>query len=91
MKSYGFSLREISDLIEMVSNDKCANQDKLVYYIDNKITGVVNHIKELYQFDDYSKYVSTAFDANKKLKCRKEVFPENCKKAFKLGKRLVQM
>lgn len=49
MKNYGFSLREISDLIEMVSNDKCANQDKLVDYIDNKITGVVNQIKELYQ------------------------------------------
>jgi MerR family mercuric resistance operon transcriptional regulator len=49
MKNYGFSLREISALIKMVSNDKCAHQDKLVDYIDNKITGVENQIKELYQ------------------------------------------
>lgn len=49
MKNYGFSLREISDLIKVVSNDKCANQDRLVDYIDNKITGVKNEIKELYQ------------------------------------------
>lgn len=48
MKNYGFSLKEISDLIEMVSNDKCAHQDKLVDYIDNKITGAQNQIKELY-------------------------------------------
>ena len=49
MKNYGFSLRETSDLIKIVSNDKCAHQDKLVDYIDNKITGVENQIKELYQ------------------------------------------
>lgn len=49
MKNYGFSLREISDLIRMVSNDKCADQDKLVDYIDNKIISVENQIKDLYQ------------------------------------------
>ena len=49
MKNYGFSLREIADLIKNVSNEKCADQDKLVNYIDNKIIGVENQIKELYQ------------------------------------------
>ncbi|NMM63597.1 MerR family transcriptional regulator [Clostridium sp. P21] len=49
MKNYGFSLREISDLIKMVSNDKCAHQDKLVNYIDNRITRVENQIQELYR------------------------------------------
>jgi len=48
-------------------------------------------VTDTYQFDDYSKYVATAFDANEKLKRRKEVFPQDCKKAFELGKRLVQM
>ncbi|AGX44397.1 hypothetical protein [Clostridium saccharobutylicum] len=33
----------------MISNDKCVNQDKLVEYIDNKITGIVNQAKELYE------------------------------------------
>jgi multimeric flavodoxin WrbA len=48
-------------------------------------------VTDTYQFDDYSKYVATAFDAGEKLKRRKEVFPQDCKKAFELGKRLVQM
>ncbi|EJO5349245.1 flavodoxin family protein [Clostridium botulinum] len=48
-------------------------------------------VTDTYQFDDYSKYVATAFDANEKLKRRKEVFPQDCKKAFQLGKQLVQM
>ncbi len=48
-------------------------------------------VTDTYQFDDYSKYVSTAFNASEKLKRRKEVFPEDCKNAFELGKRLVQI
>ncbi|MFL0195295.1 hypothetical protein ACJDU8_06895 [Clostridium sp. WILCCON 0269] len=39
-------------------------------------------VTDTYQFDDYSKYVATAFDANKKLKCRKKVFPQDCKNAL---------
>ena len=48
-------------------------------------------VTDTYQFDDYSKYVATAFDASEKLKRRKEAFPQDCKEAFELGKRLVQM
>ncbi|SFC38269.1 hypothetical protein [Clostridium uliginosum] len=48
-------------------------------------------VTDTYQFDDYSKYVATAFDASEKLKRRKEVFPQDCKKAFELGKRLIKM
>ncbi|WP_143316443.1 flavodoxin family protein [Clostridium sp. HBUAS56017] len=48
-------------------------------------------VTDTYQFDDYSKYVSTAFDAGNKLKRREEVFPQDCKKAFELGKRLVEI
>ncbi len=48
-------------------------------------------VTDTYQFDDYSKYVSTAFDASEKMKRRKEVFPQDCRKAFELGKRLVQI
>ena len=48
-------------------------------------------VTDTYQFDDYSKYVSTAFNASEKLKRRKEVFPQDCNKAFELGKRLIQI
>jgi multimeric flavodoxin WrbA len=40
------------------------------------------------QFDDYSKYVATRFDPDKKAKRRKEVFPIDCQKAFEMGARL---
>jgi len=46
-------------------------------------------INDTYQFDDYSKYVSTAFNQAEKAKRRKEVFPDDCKKAFEMGVRLV--
>lgn len=34
-------------------------------------------VTDTYQFDDYSKYVSTAFNASEKAKCKKEVFPQD--------------
>ena len=42
------------------------------------------------QFDDYSKYVSTAFNPEAKKKRREEQFPIDCKKAYELGARLVK-
>ncbi len=40
---------------------------------------------DTYQFNDYSKYVATAFNEADKAKRRQEVFPQDCKKAFNLG------
>jgi len=41
------------------------------------------------QFDNYSKYVSSAFDPEAKARRRREIFPKDCRKAFDLGARLV--
>lgn len=49
------------------------------------------YVTDTYQFDDYSKYVSSAFDSDAKLKRRKEVFPQDCKRAFELGKRMAKL
>ena len=53
-----------------------------------------NNIESLYSFDtyqfyDYTKVVSGLFDPEQKAKRREEVFPNDCKKAFELGVRLV--
>ena len=40
------------------------------------------------QFEDYSKVVAERFDPAKKEARRREVFPEDCKKAFQMGVRL---
>lgn len=42
---------------------------------------------DTYQFDDYSKFVSSRFDPEKKLQRHKEIFPQDCEKAFKMGVR----
>jgi len=43
------------------------------------------YVTDTYQFDDYSKYVVTSFDPEKKAKRRAEEFPNDCKKAFAMG------
>jgi multimeric flavodoxin WrbA len=47
-------------------------------------------VTDTYQFDDYAKYVSTAFDPVAKKKRRDEQFPIDCKKACELGARMVR-
>jgi len=47
-------------------------------------------VTDTYQFDDYSKYESSAFNEEEKAKRRKEVFPEDCKKAFEMGARFAR-
>lgn len=44
---------------------------------------------DTYQFPDYSKVVMGLFDPEKKAARRKDVFPEDCRKAFEFGCRLV--
>jgi len=44
---------------------------------------------DTYQFKDYSKVVSDRFDPEKKAKRRREVFPEDCEKAYEMGVRFV--
>jgi Multimeric flavodoxin WrbA len=46
---------------------------------------------DTYQFSDYSRYVSTAFDEAGKVKRRKEEFPLDCEKAFTMGARLAKV
>ncbi|MBE6356678.1 MAG: flavodoxin family protein [Lentisphaerae bacterium] len=46
------------------------------------------YVCNTFQFSDYSKYVSSMFNAEEKAKARKEQFPIDCQKAFELGKRI---
>jgi hypothetical protein len=42
------------------------------------------------QFEDCSKYVAPRFNPEHKAKRRKEVFPQDCNKAFEMGQRLTK-
>lgn len=43
---------------------------------------------DTYQFKDYSKYLSTAWDPDAKARRRKDVFPQDCERAYELGAKL---
>jgi multimeric flavodoxin WrbA len=43
---------------------------------------------ETWQFDDYSKYAADMFDVAVRKKRHEEVFPEDCLRAFEMGKNL---
>jgi multimeric flavodoxin WrbA len=43
---------------------------------------------ETWQFDDYSKVISSLFNIGQRAKRREEVFPADCQKAFEMGVRL---
>jgi len=45
-------------------------------------------VSDTMQFDDYTKYESSAFDPEAKARRHREVFPGECKRAFEMGKRL---
>jgi len=47
-------------------------------------------VNDTYQFNDYSKYVVTAFDEKKKAQVKKDQFPKDCKNAFDMGVRFVE-
>ncbi|HEY8911051.1 MAG TPA: flavodoxin family protein [Desulfosporosinus sp.] len=47
-------------------------------------------VTDTYQFEDYSKYVTTAFNPEEKAKRRNEEFPKDCQKAFEMGARFAQ-
>ena len=47
-------------------------------------------VTDTLQFDDYAKYVSTAFDPAAKKKRHDTQFPLDCQKAYELGARLVR-
>jgi multimeric flavodoxin WrbA len=48
------------------------------------------YVNDTYQFDDYNKYDVTAFDVEAKIRRKREVFPEDCSRAFDMGVRLAR-
>lgn len=71
------------------------NQDWAVTHSRNLMERIFGNCEsfictDTYQFKDYSKYLSTAFDAKAKKVRHETVFPEDCERAKLLGNRLVK-
>lgn len=83
---YTFGANEMA-----LAQTKWIEQIRYNEFLVNRIFGNSESllVTDTFQFDDYSNYVATAFNASEKAKRKREVFPEDCKKAFELGKRLI--
>ena len=46
------------------------------------------YVYETYQFKDYSKYVSDAFDEKERREIRETQFPKDLESAFEIGKKI---
>lgn len=69
--------------------------DKVIDLNERLATRIFGYSESLwstdtYQFDDYSKYLSSIFNPEEKEKRRKEVFPQDCQKAFEMGARFLK-
>ncbi|WP_321421121.1 flavodoxin family protein [uncultured Methanobacterium sp.] len=69
---------------------KAMNYDKVAYDLKGLFEMIFGEsevliVNDTLMFDDYSKYVSERFDPDAKAKRKKEVFPLDCEKAFKMG------
>ncbi len=64
------------------------NNQRFFKFIFGHSKSLFSH--DTYQFKDYSRVVADLFDLEYKSKIRKEVFPEDCKKAYELGIKFTQ-
>jgi multimeric flavodoxin WrbA len=78
------------DQIKRMGYDSYLNMVKMVM---KRIFGESESlfVTNTYQFDDYSKYKSSAFNVEEKTKRRKEEFPKDCQRAFDMGARFAQI
>lgn len=84
-----YTMNITEDLFEMVGINKLIESNE---WVATRIFGYSESLcsTDTYQFDDYSKYVSSIFNPQEKAKRRKEVFPQDCQKAFEMGARFVK-
>jgi multimeric flavodoxin WrbA len=84
-----YTMNITEDLFEMVGINKLIESNE---WVATRIFGYSESLcsTDTYQFDDYSKYVSSVFNPQEKAKRRKEVFPQDCEKAFEMGARFVK-
>lgn len=70
-------------------DQRFANTERFIGMIFGSCESIMSF--DAYQFDDYSKYVAPRFDPEAKLKRKKEIFPQDCQKAFEMGVRFASI
>ena len=65
------------------------NNEKLLTRVFGSSESLI--VTDTYQFDDYSKFVSSMFDSEHKAERKREVFPLDCEKAYHMGSRMARV
>ncbi|MCB2362183.1 flavodoxin family protein [Clostridium estertheticum] len=84
-----YTMNVPENLMEQVGYPKNFNNiESTIEHIFKK--PLVMYSNDTYQFDDYSKYESSAFSEEEKAEHRRTQFPLDCQKAFELGTNLIK-
>ncbi|AWI03048.1 flavodoxin family protein [Clostridium drakei] len=84
-----YTMNVPENLMEQIGYPKTFNHiEQTIEHIFTK--PLVMYSNDTYQFDDYSKYESSAFSEEAKASHRKIQFPLDCQKAFELGVNLIK-
>lgn len=87
--SFIYTMNVSENLMEQVGYPKAFNH--MEHIIERIFTKpLVMYSNDTYQFDDYSKYESSAFSEEAKAEHRKTQFPLDCQRAFELGANLIK-
>ena len=87
-----YTMNVTADTMKQLNYDQCLKSTELAMnHILQGTTPQVLYVNDTLQFDDYSKYITTFFNVEEKVKRRKEEFPKDCQKAFELGQRLIEV
>jgi len=79
-----YTMGVTEEVLKEIGYEECfKTTERLVERIIGESESIL--VTDTYQFDDYSKYVSSRFDPEEKLKRYQEIFPQDCEKAFKMG------
>ncbi len=79
-----FTMNVPENMLKVIEYDRLVHKYKIMF---EKHMGPTETLlaTDTYQFIDYSKYVSTAFNEAAKAKVRQEEFPKVCQKALGMG------
>lgn len=87
--SFIYTMNLSENLMEQVGYPKAFNNIENI--IEHTFTKpLVMYSNDTYQFDNYSKYESSAFSEEAKAEHRKTQFPLDCQRAFELGANLIK-
>jgi len=79
-----FTMNVPENMLKVIEYDRLVHKYKIMFEKHMGPTATLL-ATDTYQFIDYSKYVSTAFNEAAKAKVRQEEFPKVCQKALEMG------